>query len=488
MRIIQKLSLAFILTTGTIVAIGGAIRAPRELAVLEYDRVRDHRLMGRAVGSAIAAVWRSDGEAKALAVLERANGVDSRVRMRWVWLEGAKAETPAIDPSLVLSTPTGDSITRTVESDGTAANPYGMRYTYVPLPVDRSRRGALELAESLAGQQRFTHRVVTETFVTTLILVLASAALSTLLGVWLIGRPMRALADKARRVGQGDFAGPLVLPQRDELGELAREMNTMCEQLVSAHAQVAEETAQKQKAQEQLRHADRLSTVGKLAAGLAHELGTPLNVVSGRAQMILGGDTTETERADYARVIIDATDKMTRIIRQLLEFGRRKIPKKASCSLGALVDKTLEMLAPLASKRQVELVRDPASKGDIALDADASALEQVLMNLVVNAVQAMEKPGQVRVGLFEESATPPGVAFGAPVQCAVLSVADGGHGIPESDLAHVFEPFFTTKDVGEGTGLGLSVAYGIIQEHGGWIDVTSEVGKGSTFRVALPLV
>ncbi len=485
MRIVHKLSLAFVVTTSAIVLVGGAVRVEREVGVLEFDRQRDHRVMGRALGAAIASVWRSDGEARALSVLETANVPEGRVHVRWVWLEGGPPGVhTAFDQAMVESTPVGETVTRVV----TPASGEAMRYTYVPLAVDAHRRGALELSESLAAQKRFAHRVVTETLVTTLILLLVSAGLSMWLGVSIVGRPMQALAAKARRVGQGDFEGPLHLRQKDELGDLAREMDTMAEQLILAHARVEEETAQKIAAQDQLRHADRLATVGKLASGIAHELGTPLNVVGARAQMIRDGEATPAETRDYARVIIESTERMTRIIRQVLEFARRKGPAKVACPLAPLARSTLELLAPLAAKREVALLLAPSDPeaGDVTVDADAGALQQVITNLVVNAVQAMDRPGTVRVSVGEERRSPPLSVGGPEALYATVQVTDEGRGIPERDLPRVFEPFFTTKDVGEGTGLGLSVAYGIVEDHGGWIAVESAVGAGSSFTVYLP--
>jgi two-component system NtrC family sensor kinase len=482
MRLVQKLSLAFVLSTSAVLAVAGVVRAQREVGVLEYDRLRDHHLIGRALGAAIATVWHSDGQARALAVLEQANIPSGRVRMRWIWLEGGPLDVhAAFDVMAIEATPVGDTITRVVKNAAGA----NMRYTYVPLAVDPKRHGALELSESLVGQERFTHRVIMDTLATTLILAFVSAGLSMLLGLWIVGRPMRALAEKARRVGQGDFTGPLHLAQTDELGALAREMNTMCDRLVLAHDRVEEETGKKTAAEDQLRHADRLNTVGKLASGIAHELGTPLNVVSARAQMIVNRETTPTETVDYAAVIVQATERMTRIIRQLLEFARRKGTEKATCALEPLAQRTLDMLGPLASKREVKLVLE--APGETLVDADASALEQVLTNLVVNAVQSMGKPGAVMVSVGLERKEPPGSPGSPEVEYASVRVTDEGDGIREEDIAHVFEPFFTTKDVGEGTGLGLSVAYGIVQEHGGWIAVESEIGKGSSFNVYLPM-
>jgi two-component system, NtrC family, sensor kinase len=483
MRLVQKLTVAFILTTSAILAVGGALRAQREVAFLEFDRVRDHRLIGHALGAAITAIWRTDGEKRALAVLEHENQPNGRVHMRWVWLEGRPADVePAFERQAIEATPVGDVITRTV----TVTSGDRVRYTYVPLGVDPKRHGAIEISESLVAQQRFAHRVVMDTLVTTVTLALVSAGLSTLLGIWIVGRPMQALAGKARRVGQGDFTGPLVLPQKDELADLAREMNTMCERLIAAHDRVEEATAKKLSAEAQLRHADRLNTVGKLASGIAHELGTPLNVVSARAQMIAARETNADETVDYANVIVQATERMTRIIRQLLEFARRKESDKTTCALEPLARRTLEMLGPLAGKRGVMLVMSDEKERPTLVDCDAGALEQVFTNLVMNAVQAMDEPGEVRVAIAEERREPPPFAPGPEITYATVRVTDHGSGIKEEDIPHVFEPFFTTKDVGEGTGLGLLVAYGIVRDHGGWIVVESSLGEGSAFIVYLP--
>jgi two-component system NtrC family sensor kinase len=261
-------------------------------------------------------------------------------------------------------------------------------------------------------------------------------------------------------------------------------MNTMSERLLLAHDRVAEETEKKLAALDQLRHADRLNTVGKLASGIAHELGTPLNVVSARAQMIADRETTPAETLDYANVIVQSTEKMTRIIRQLLEFARRKGTEKATCALEPLAERTINLLGPLAAKRDVKLVLD--APGHTLVDADASALEQVFTNLIMNAVQSMTKPGAVTVSVGRELRGPPVFRGGPEVEYASVRVIDEGDGIKEEDITHVFEPFFTTKDVGEGTGLGLSVAYGIVQDHGGWLVVESAPGKGSSFNVYLP--
>jgi two-component system NtrC family sensor kinase len=485
MRVVPKLTLAFILCTTTVLSANGLLRVNREVAVFEHDRIRDHRLMGRALGEAIAAVWRSDGEARALSVLAHVDVPDAHIRVHWVWLDELAAKRP-VDVVALNAIPLGAPL-NTVWIDDSGAD---FRNTYVRLDVGGPRAGALELSESLMSQHRFVKGTILDTVIATASLSLAAACLSMLLGVWIVGRPMRSLMEKARRTGQRDFSGPLHLEQDDELAELAREMNTMCERLVDASQRVESETHARIDAIEQLRHADRLMTVGKLASGIAHELGTPLNVVEARAGMIAAGETSHEETLDYARIIVDAAGRMTRIIRQLLEFARRKGPQKNAQQLAPVIARTLELLRPLGAKKQVTLSLESVETHPV--DVDASQFEQVVTNLVVNGIQSMKQAGTLLVRVSEETTAPPvDLAEGDETRqkrpYACVRIVDEGEGIPEDHLSHIFEPFFTTKDVGEGTGLGLSVAYGIVRDHGGWIDVQSEVGKGTEFRVYLPL-
>jgi two-component system NtrC family sensor kinase len=482
MRVVPKLTLAFILCTSAVLAINGLLRVEREVGIYEKERIRDHRLMGLALGEAIAAVWHSDGQARALAVLAHVNTPEAHVRVHWIWLDDLAAMPRApVDPRELRGMPEGPPIS-VLWSDESGAD---FRYTYVPVRVDAPKEGALELSESLEGKHRFVRRTILDTVLTTMTLSMAAALLSMLLGVWIVGRPMKSLIEKARRTGQGDFEGPLHMRQKDELALLAQEMNTMCEQLVLAHERADAATAARIEAIEQLRHADRLMTVGKLASGIAHELGTPLNVVSGRAGMIAEGETSPEETASYARIIVDAADKMTRIIRSLLEFARRKGPQKAAQSLEPVIARTLELLGPLGAKKQVKLSLRAGKTRPV--DVDLNGFEQVVTNLVVNAIQSMTREGHVVVALGEERARPPADIGGDEADYACVRVKDEGAGIAPEHVPHVFEPFFTTKDVGEGTGLGLSVAYGIVRDHGGFIAVRSTVGQGTEFLVYIPL-
>jgi signal transduction histidine kinase len=485
MRLVNKLSLAFMIGTTAILAGNGYFRVRREVGLFRADRVRDLDLIGRTLGASVQAVWRSEGPARAMRLLDAANAGESRIRFRWDWFDGPGAATDLhVDRDALESLPAGTTTTLIAPDERGKDE----RFTYAPLVVDE-RRGALELSETLDAERAYTRRTVYETMQTTALLALVTALLSYVLGSFFVGRPVRALVEKARRIGRGEFGGPVLLASRDELTEVADELNATSDALVAANEKVARETTARIATLEQLRHADRLTTVGKLASGVAHELGTPLNVVVARAEMIAGGETSTDEAHEYAKVIVSSAQKMTRIIRQLLEFARRRGPRKERRDLAALTERVLELLRPLAQRQNVELVLD-ASDGphETEADVDAGQIEQVLTNLVVNAVQAMPRGGPVEVSVRRERAAPPAHHGGAEGEWLAVSVRDRGEGIAPEVLPHVFEPFFTTKDVGTGTGLGLSVAHGIVSDHGGWITVESRPMYGSAFVVYLPRV
>jgi signal transduction histidine kinase len=258
----------------------------------------------------------------------------------------------------------------------------------------------------------------------------------------------------------------------------------MCVQLDDANRQLAVATDARIAALEQLRHADRLKTVGQLASGVAHELGTPLNVVSGRANMIARGMVEGDAVTDSARIIAEQAARIAAIIRQLLDFSRRRGPSLGPVDLRPIAARTIELLGTLARKRSVTLaVESPAAA--LSARVDPGQIQQVLTNLVVNGLQAMPEGGTLTIRLDRRHATPPADVGGPSGEFATVTVEDHGAGIAPENLPRVFEPFFTTKEVGEGTGLGLSVAYGIVREHGGWIDVQSVPGQRTRFTVFL---
>jgi signal transduction histidine kinase len=305
------------------------------------------------------------------------------------------------------------------------------------------------------------------------------------LGIRLIGRPLHRLVEKTRRVGKGDLTEPLHLQGHDEIAEVAAAFNVMCEQLAESQEQILAETTARIAALEQLRHADRLKTVGRLASGMAHELGTPLNVVSARGALIAEGTLSDAEIVESGNIIKAQSERITAIVRQLLDFARRSIPHREPADLRRVAEQAIRLLTTFAKKQNVTISLS-CDVPDAMTEVDVGQIQQVLTNLIVNAVQAMPKGGTVEVSICREHVCPPEGQDGSEGEHVCLSVRDEGVGVSEENMPLLFEPFFTTKDTGKGTGLGLSIAYGIVSEHGGWIDVASEPEKGSCFSVYLP--
>ncbi len=483
MKLAAKLVTIIVLGIIVILAIDGYFTVRRDIDILQANMKRDAQLMGHALKDLVADVWLKSGRQRALQLIEQANKEEYLVNIRWVRLNAPPNDpySPRASREKLVAVAQGkeDSF-RERDNKG---NVY--LYTYVPLKINRDKSGALELSQSLSRLDEYTHNAIVRIFVLAAILLFLSVIAVLSLGFGMIGRPLHRLVEKIRRIGEGDLSEPLHLRGGGEFSQLAMALNTMCKQLDDAREKVRNETTARIAAIEQLRHADRLKTIGALASGLAHELGTPLNVVSGRAGLIAARGLSETEVLESATIIRTQSERMTAIIRQLLNFARRQSPKKTIVDLRQTVHQTISLMTPLAQKQKVKLCfagEDVAAMAKV----DAGQIQQVLTNLIVNALQATLQEGNVEVGIRPEYAQPPEGTKDAVKEYLCVYVLDGGEGIPEDNIQHLFEPFFTTKKTANGTGLGLSIAYGIIQEHGGWIEVKSKPGQGSCFSVYLP--
>jgi signal transduction histidine kinase len=484
MKLAAKLVSILVFGMLIILAVDSYFTARRDIEIFETDMKQDAHLLGRAMKGPITDIWLTRGQERALKIISEFNEGESILHVRWVWLNA-----PPDDPY-------GPSISREKlgmvmqGQEGTFEKRYknsaGYLYTYVPMEVDEKKPGALELSESLLRLDAFNRLSLIRTTIRMGELSLVAGLAALLLGFGMIGRPLQRLIGKVHRVAQGDLSGPLVFRGRDEFSELAVAVNAMCRQLDESQKKVLNETAARITAVEQLRHADRLRTIGELASGIAHELGTPLNVVSGRASLIATGSLSEAEIVESATIIKAQSERMTTTIRHFLSFARRRSSQKSSVDLRQIVHKTLDLMAPLGHKQKA-ILNFTGDDNPARTMVDAEQIQQVLTNLIVNALQAMPQGGTVEVGICREYTRPPGALEGSDGEYLSVYVRDEGEGIAETNLQHIFEPFFTTKDIGKGTGLGLSIAYGIVQEHGGWIDVKSKKGKGSCFFVYLPL-
>jgi len=483
MKLTAKLVAVFVLGIFGLIAINGYFAIEREVARFEQDVSADAERLGSAIEEMFAITWKEKGQNHAIQWISNTRRAQQAMTMRWVWFDAPD------DDEFCPKTPTEirgtAEITRLVSF--TVQEPSGGSFVhaYWPIAVDAQRKGGLELSRATDELERAKHEVITRTLTLMGAMTVLVALLATAVGVAFVGRPLNKLIDKTRRVAAGDLTEPVDVRSHDELGELGASLNAMCEQLAESQEKIRKETASRVAAMDQLRHADRLRTVGRLASGVAHELGTPLNVISGRAGLIASDKLNDDQRTQSALTIKAEADRMAATIRQLLDFARRNRPRKASVELRQVAQQTIELLSPLAEKRMIRLTLTP-EQGNFDAMVDVGQVQQVLTNLIVNALHASSEDSTVAISIERREATPPEEHGGAAAEFDCIRVEDHGQGIKQEDIDQLFEPFFTTKDVGEGTGLGLSIAYGIVQEHGGWIEVESEVGQGSSFSVYLP--
>jgi signal transduction histidine kinase len=283
---------------------------------------------------------------------------------------------------------------------------------------------------------------------------------------YLIQRPMVELQEKITQVGQGDLNVKVAFADRnDEIGDLGRNFNRMVEQLRSNREEI------ERLHRTQMSRAEHLSTLGELATGLAHEIRNPLAGIAGVVE-IIGRDLPATSPARaVVKDVRHEISQINRIITDLLETARPRSPQVRPADLNTTVEHSV-MLARQQALSKPITIDFHKSPGLPEVAHDADQIHQVLLNLLLNAIQAIEGPGLVKVELDEAG---PRVA---------VRVTDSGRGIPAEQLADIFKPFYTTK--GNGTGLGLSLAKRIVEEHHGTIEVSSTVGKGTQMTVYLP--
>jgi signal transduction histidine kinase len=454
-----------------LLAVDGVLLVRREVGLLDRDEELDAVNLGRSYGLLLAQVLRLEGVGPVAAVVQRLDGADPDARVRWFppGEEPVEAGAPWPTAQERARLHAGDVVT----GHRRAADGEERRLTWIPVAVEPDRIGTLELSESLAGLVDSRRRLIARAVVVGVLSALLGLALSWLILRPLLGRPLDRLVRKTASIGAGDFAGDLRMPGLGELTDLAEAMNRMCAQLEEARASLLAETSARIETLEQLRQADRLAVLGRIASGLAHEMGTPLNVVSGRAAMIDSGELEADEVADCARIIGEQTARMTSIIRQFLDYARRSAGDRRPQRVEELVAAAAALLRPSAAAAGVTIVQETAE--DLPpVPADPEQLQQVLTNLLMNAVHAMPEGGEVRVRAARE---------GDRVR---IEVADQGAGIAPDDLPQIFQPFFTTKPTGQGTGLGLSIVKEIVEAHGGDIEAASERGRGAVFTILLP--
>jgi len=241
---------------------------------------------------------------------------------------------------------------------------------------------------------------------------------------------------------------------------------------INVFVAIIQDISEKKGLEGQLQQAERLAEMGTLASGMAHEIGTPMNVILGRAEYLMRKTSDEKTKKGLG-TIVTQVERITKIMNQLLSFARRRPIQRKPLNLTTVVYDIVEVVQERLETCEIqkEFKIDPHLP---EVFADRDQMGQVVLNLIMNALQAMRHGGRLSVSLQ------------AAEGLVILKVADTGPGIPKENLSKLFTPFFTTKEIGEGTGLGLTVVHGIVQEHEGAIAVESELGKGATFTISLP--
>lgn len=483
MRLTLKLSLALTFILSAQFALYGYLVARRLTGFFERDIKRDALHIGRTLSTAVVRTWKNQGYDQALALVSDTNDDNEGVNIRMVRVSDDPVEVslrPALPPVELAPLRSGKFFVK--HSDLGPDSDYV--YTYVRVPIDSPDINALELRQSFTPEIAFTRVSVIRIGIFLLVVISTTVLVMWVLGLIFIARPIAKLCLRMRQIGQGDFDTKLAMSRSDEIGTLAHEINQMNHMLRTTKAALDKETAEKSATLEQLRHADRLTTIGTLASGVAHELGTPLNVASGHLGLLVTArnDPLQVERACAA--VTEQLDKMAGIVAQLLSFSRRRTPQMSMRDIDSILRKVIKMLTPFAQKRDLEIQYSVLRSIPLA-NVDEGQMEQVFTNLLVNAIQAMDS-GEIIIHLGVEKTSSPDKPNDLPQDYVCASFTDFGIGMDRESLDRIFDPFYTTKAPGQGTGMGLSIAHGIISEHAGWISVTSAPGKGSCFSVFIP--
>lgn len=362
-------------------------------------------------------------------------------------------------------------------------------------PADRRILGVIDVhlsLESVDGQLA-EHRTQVMGFIS--LAALVGCLLSVAFVIYFVQRPVRVLMAGLAALARGEHHTRIAVQSRDELGLLAGAFNDMAEEVDQAHEEVKdwartledrviEKTSELERAHKSLRYSEKMASLGRLAATVAHEVNNPLFGMLTYARLTLKdlrhceGDPAVKERMESNLHVIERESRRCGdLMKNLLAFSRQAPPKRAATQINVVVERACALVMHQCELAQIELKRELA-EGLPEISADASQLQQVLVVLMVNAAEALGKGGEITV---RTAALPDGTGV-------LVAVKDSGPGIPPEIQERIFEPFYSTKDDQHRTGLGLAVARGIVERHGGGISLRSAPGAGAEFEVRLPLV
>ena len=484
MKLFSRLLSSLLIGTLAFICLDEFLRHQIETRQIEIGHMESAEQIGRSLAGVMNHAWEQEGQTLVLDLIAHAQANDT-LDVQWIRYgeEGGASLLASMAPSDLEQLRTGRAVhLKRPDEVGHLA-----LYTLIALDKDHIDRGVIQLRQSPVAVNTIAHKLFLRGFVITVLLGCIYGAILYLFMNRSICIPLRKLIDQVERIGRGDLCTTVAFKGNDELARLAQTLNEMCSRLLIAKEKIKFECDARLKTLEQLRHTERLSTFGLLSAGIAHEIGTPLNVVDGRAKMIIREELSPAEIRECASIIQNQAERMTVIIRQLLDFTKRPRQKTAEENTVFLLKQVFQFLYPMAHKQRVEFMLHVVPDTRVTLEADGSQLQQVFVNLLMNSIQAMPEGGKVDVTVSNIPPDQKQIEQECFSCILKLRFEDEGEGIAEKNLEHIFTPFFTTKTLGTGTGLGLSIAHGIIEEHGGWMEVESVPRKGACFSVYLPV-
>ncbi len=355
-----------------------------------------------------------------------------------------------------------------------------------PVYLQGSQAGILKMAFSLQEVQQNIRKASNMI----LLYIAVDAILLIAFGFFLLSRylvtPLKKLTSLTENIASGDIDGiPLFFSDKNEIGKLSTALKVMTEKLKQERDKIQQQmraleakNAQLQQAHREVLHSEKLASVGRLAAGIAHEIGNPIGIILGYLHMLRSGDTPAPERADYLNRIEAETERVHGIISDLLGFAQPATQDKQPCFLNALITDTCAFVSCQKDFRDIAFVFNLAE--DLpAVYANEKMLRQLIMNLVLNARDAMANGGTLTLST--------GSATDGERGALCFTVADTGTGISPEHQAKIFDPFFTTKQQGRGTGLGLANVHRIVELSGGSISFASTPGQGTVFTIKFPV-
>ncbi|MBI2358165.1 MAG: HAMP domain-containing protein [Deltaproteobacteria bacterium] len=397
---------------------------------------------------------------------------------------------PGLDPTAILALDPASVLQKRKGTEGYLQGPGLLVYYHVEPIISSENKlaGAFLLGRQGHGW-RLAETIKTRRdriVITTSVLVLVLSLLILLIVRRNVSRPIDELIERIREIGKGHWEQRIQVMGKDEVSLLASEFNRLSERLRDTYRSLVNEQQQKLELEKDLRHSERLASVGQLAAGLAHEIGTPLNIIGGRAEYLTRRPRSTEELNENLLIIREQIDRIAGIVRQLLEFSRRKEPSLRTVDIASLLAQVRQLVQHKLDEKGIKVdleVSEPLPE----IQADPDLLQQLFLNLYLNSLHGLGHGGRIsiRVQASDNGIIRPSAASG--VRWLGIAFEDNGPGIRPEHLDRVFDPFFTTKDIGEGTGLGLSVSYGIVRDHGGEIRVESEAGKYARFVIQLPV-